>query len=851
MNQYYTNVSTYGSNILFRGVKNGRRVKMKIEYAPTLFLPVNKNTEWKTLSGDNLEPKKFENMRSARDFAKKYEDVQNFKIFGNSSFEYAFIAETQPGMIDWNIDELKISIIDIEVGSENGFPDPYKATEPITAIAIRSLNGDMVVYGCGEYDKEKDETNKGKNVTYIKCRDEYTLCKTFLTDWEKDSPDVVSGWNIKFFDIPYLVNRFNRILGEDNTRKLSPWNNVYAREKVIRGKNVTSYDLTGIAVLDYIELYKWYAPGGKSQESYRLDNITHVELGKKKIDYSEYDNLHQLYRLNFQKFIEYNIVDVELVIELENKLKLIELGLTLAYDTKTNYEDIFAQTRMWDSLIYSYLFGKNIIVPPKIIKNKTEAFEGAYVKDPQVGAHDWVASFDLNSLYPHLMMQYNISPETLIDPEEYTDEMRGVLGQVITVDRLINGNIDTSKLSDVTLTPNGQFFRTDIQGFLPKMLEEMYEDRKKFKKLMLKSKQDYENETDESKKREIKNLVARYDNLQLAKKVSLNSAYGALGSQYFRFYDLRMALGVTTAGQLSIRWIEKALNGYLNKLLKTNNEDYVIASDTDSIYLRLGELVNTVYKDKSNPDAIIAFMDKVCEQKIQPFIDKSYQDLAAYVHAYAQKMQMKREGLSDKGIWTAKKRYILNVYNNEGVQYKEPQIKVMGLEMVKSSTPAAIREKMKEVIQLMMKGTETNVQEFILNFREQFKKLPPEDISFPRGLNGLTEYSDSVMMYKKGTPIHVRGAILYNHYLKQYDLVKKYPLIQEGEKLKFTYLKVPNHFKEDVISYPGRLPKEFNLDDYIDYETQFNKAFVEPVKVILDCLSWQVEKQNSIESFFG
>ena len=824
---------------------------MKIEYAPTLFLPVNKNTEWKTLSGDNLEPKKFENMRSARDFAKKYEDVQNFKIFGNSSFEYAFIAETQPGMIDWNIDELKISIIDIEVGSENGFPDPYKATEPITAIAIRSLNGDMVVYGCGDYDKEKDETNKGKNVTYIKCRDEYTLCKTFLTDWEKDSPDVVSGWNIKFFDIPYLVNRFNRILGEDNTRKLSPWNNVYAREKVIRGKNVTSYDLTGIAVLDYIELYKWYAPGGKSQESYRLDNIAHVELGKKKIDYSEYDNLHQLYRLNFQKFIEYNIVDVELVIELENKLKLIELGLTLAYDTKTNYEDIFAQTRMWDSLIYSYLFGKNIIVPPKIIKNKTEAFEGAYVKEPQVGAHDWVASFDLNSLYPHLMMQYNISPETLIDPEEYTDEMRGVLGQVVTVDRLINGNIDTSKLSDVTLTPNGQFFRTDIQGFLPKMLEEMYEDRKKFKKLMLKSKQDYENETDESKKREIKNLVARYDNLQLAKKVSLNSAYGALGSQYFRFYDLRMALGVTTAGQLSIRWIEKALNGYLNKLLKTNNEDYVIASDTDSIYLRLGELVNTVYKDKSDPNAIISFMDKVCEQKIQPFIDKSYQDLAAYVHAYSQKMQMKREGLSDKGIWTAKKRYILNVYNNEGVQYKEPQIKVMGLEMVKSSTPAAIREKMKEVIQLMMKGTETDVQEFILNFREQFKKLPPEDISFPRGLNGLTEYSDSVMMYKKGTPIHVRGAILYNHYLKQYDLVKKYPLIQEGEKLKFTYLKVPNHFKEDVISYPGRLPKEFNLADYIDYETQFNKAFVEPVKVILDCLSWQVEKQNSIESFFG
>jgi DNA polymerase elongation subunit (family B) len=851
MKKYYTNVSTYGNNILFRGVKDGRRVKMKIQYSPTLFLQSNKKTEWKNLFGENLESKRFETIRDARDFIKRYDEIENFKVYGNSSFEYAFIAETQPGMIDWNINDLKVSIIDIEVGSENGFPDPYKATEPITAIAIRDLNGDMVVYGCGDYDKEKDETNKDKTVKYVKCRDEYTLCKTFLDDWEKDYPDVISGWNIKFFDIPYLVNRFNRILGEEITKKLSPWNNVYGREKIIRGKNMTSYDLTGVATLDYIELYKWYAPGGKSQESYRLDNIAHVELGKKKIDYSEYDNLHQLYRLNYQKFIEYNIVDVELVFELESKLKLIELGLTLAYDTKTNYEDIFAQTRMWDSIIYSYLFEKNIIVPPKIIKNKTEAFEGAYVKEPQVGMHNYVASFDLNSLYPHLMMQYNISPETLIEHNDYTDDMREVLGQVINVDRMIDRKIDTSKLKDVTITPNGQFFRTDIQGFLPKMLEEMYEDRKKFKKLMLKSKQDYENETDESKKYEIKNLIARYDNLQLAKKVSLNSAYGALGSQYFRFYDLRMALGVTTAGQLSIRWIEKALNEYLNKLLKSENEDYVIASDTDSIYLRLGELVDSVFKDKSNTNAIIAFMDKVCEQKIQPFIDKSYQELASYVNAYSQKMQMKREGLSDKGIWTAKKRYILNVYNNEGVQYKEPQIKVMGLEMVKSSTPAAIREKMKEVIQLMMKGSESDVQEFILNFKEEFKKLPPEDISFPRGLNGLTDYADSVMMYKKGTPIHVRGAILYNHYLKKYELLKKYPLIQEGEKLKFTYLKVPNHFKEDVISYPGRLPKEFNLSDYIDYETQFNKAFVEPVKVILDCMGWQVEKQNSIESFFG
>jgi dGTP triphosphohydrolase len=288
----------------------------------------------------------------------------------------------------------------------------------------------------------------------------------------------------------------------------------------------------------------------------------------------------------------------------------------------------------------------------------------------------------------------------------------------------------------------------------------------------------------------------------------------------------------------------------MNKLLKTE-KDYVIASDTDSIYLRLGELVDKVHPKESNVQQIIQFMDKVCEQKIQPFIDESYQELATYVNAYAQKMQMKREGLSDKGIWTAKKRYILNVYNNEGVQYNEPHMKVMGLEMIKSSTPAAIREKMNTLIKMVMLGTEEQVQEFIQTFRQEFKSLPAEDISFPRGLNGLKTYSDSVTMYKKGTPIHVRGAIVYNHFLKQYKLDKKYPLIQEGEKLKFTYLKVPNHFKESVVSFPGRLPKEFNLQEYIDYDTQFDKSFLEPIKVILDCIDWKTEKTNSLDSFFN
>ena len=844
MSNFYTNVICVGNNILYRGVENGRRVKLRVGYTPTMFLPSKKETKWKTLHGEYLDEVPMGSIRDCRDFIKRYEDVENFKIYGNTRYEYAYIADEFKGAIDWDQAKINIAVIDIEVGSENGFPDPYKANEPITAIAVKTLDGDMKVYGCGSFNNSRDD------VTYIKCRDEYDLCKKFLEDWKYNTPDIITGWNTRFFDIPYLVNRFVKILGEDEMKNLSPWGIVQERKTNIKGRELISYEIYGIASLDYIELYKWFAPGGKSQDSYRLDNIANIELGKQKLSYDEFENLHQLYKLNYQKFIEYNIVDVELIVELEAKLKLIELSLTLSYDTKSNYGDVFTQTRMWDAIIYNYLLERNIVVPPNITSVKDGAFEGAYVKDPQIGVHDYVAAFDLTSLYPHLMMQYNISPETIIEVKDYDDNMRQIISDGVNVDKMLSKEVDTSKLQGVTITPNGQFFRTTEQGFLPKMLEEMYQDRKKFKKLMISAKQEYEKETDANKKYELKKKIARYDNLQLAKKVSLNSAYGAMGSQYFRFYDLRLALGVTSAGQLSIRWIEEKINKYMNDLLKTNGVDYVIASDTDSIYLRLGELVDKVYSKKTDVNQLISFMDRVCEDKIQPYIDNSYQELATYVNAYSQKMQMKREGLSNKGIWTAKKRYILNVYNNEGVQYAEPQMKVMGLEMVKSSTPSSIRDKMKQVIKLMVTGTEDDVQEFIANFRKEFRTLPIEEISFPRSVNGLKTYTDKAQIYTKGTPIHVKGALLYNYLLNKHNLTNKYPKVQEGEKLKFTYLIQPNPINDTVISYPTRLPTEFGLDNYIDYELQFEKAFLDPIKIILDCMNWQSEKTSSLADFF-
>ena len=285
--------------------------------------------------------------------------------------------------------------------------------------------------------------------------------------------------------------------------------------------------------------------------------------------------------------------------------------------------------------------------------------------------------------------------------------------------------------------------------------------------------------------------------------------------------------------------------------LKTEDVDYVIASDTDSIYLNMGDLVETVYKgrEKTN-EVVVGFLDKVCETKLEPYIESAYQELADYVSAYDQKMQMKRENIAERGIWTAKKRYILNVWDSEGVRYEEPKLKMMGIEAVKSSTPAPCRTLIKNALKLIMNGTEDDVIDFIEKSRTEFKKLPPEDISFPRSASNVEKYRAVNSIYAKGTPIHIRGALLYNHYVKQHKLDNKYSLIQNGEKIKFCYLKKPNIIHENIISFIQDFPHETNLTKYIDYDLQFEKAFLEPLKAILNAIGWGVEKTVTLEAFF-
>ena len=832
--RFYTNVQMVGDNFLVRGYEDGKHFATREKFYPTLFVDSKRKTKYRTLDGLPVEPIEPGTVRDCREFIKKYNEVENFNVYGNERFIYQYISSKYPEQeLKFDVEKIKLTTIDIEVASENGFPDVESAAEEVLLITLQDYTTKQIrTWGLGSFNHNQ------KNLIYKGFDTEYQLLSDFINWWmiEENTPEVITGWNSKFYDIPYLCRRIDRILGEKLKKRMSPWGLVTEEETHIMGRKQISYDIGGVSQLDYLDLYKKFTY--KAQESYRLDYIASVELGQKKLDHSEFDTFKDFYTKGWQKFVEYNIIDVELVDRLEDKMKLIELALTMAYDAKVNYEDVFYQVRMWDTIIYNYLKRRNIVIPPKNRSDKSDKYAGAYVKEPIPGKYDWVVSFDLNSLYPHLIMQYNISPETLLDTRHPS----------VTVDKILSEDITFEMYKDNAVCANGAMYRKDVRGFLPELMEKMYNERVIFKKRMITAKKKYE----KTPTKDLEKEIARCNNIQMAKKISLNSAYGAIGNQYFRYYKLANAEAITLSGQVSIRWIENRMNKYLNKILKTENEDYVIASDTDSIYLNLGPLVETVYKGRETTnESIVSFLNKICEMELEKYITSSYETLANYVNAYDQKMFMKRENIADRGIWTAKKRYILNVWDSEGVRYEEPKLKMMGIEAVKSSTPAPCRLLIKNALKLMMNGTEEDVIDFIDESRKQFKKLPPEEIAFPRTASNVQKYKAHSTVYAKGTPIHIRGALLFNHYVKKNKLDNKYSLISNGEKVKFLYLQKPNIIQENVISFIQDFPRELGLEKYVDYDLQFDKSFVEPLKAILDAIGWNVEKTVNLELFFS
>ena len=817
---FYTSVDVLGNRVVYRGyTDNGTPVSHRYEFEPTLFLPSKNETGWRTLEGYNVEPITLPSPSAMRDWIKDKEGLDGFRYYGCDRAVMQFIQEKFPGEIEFNRSQINVVNIDIEVYSDDGFPTPEEALHPITAITCKSSRSSVYhVWGTKEYNVEKSP-HKHLLIQYHHCKDEVELLYKFLVWWKKDYPDIITGWNIRLFDIPYIVNRIIRLGSEKAAESLSPWGTIRKKLVQFKNRNMDAYMILGISQMDYYDLFQKFGYSYGPQESYKLDHIAHVVLGENKLSYDEYGSLRNLYNENHQHYIDYNIKDVELIERMDEKMDLIGLACTLAYKAGVNFTDVFGTTSIWDSIVYRDLTLKRIAVPPmkdrERLTNMSVGFAGGYVKEVKPAMYEWVVSFDLNSLYPNIIAQWNMSPETLIGTNRIPD--------------------------NVSHAANGSKYDNSFEGTFPRIVKAYYAERKEVKQQMLEA---MRKQQKHGTSKELEREIATAQNKQMAIKILMNSLFGAIGNKWYRYFDLRIAEGITLTGQHIIKWSEKTINSELNKILNTNT-DYVIAIDTDSVYVNFAPFVK-----KFNPADPVKFLDEACKNHFNPMFERSMKDLFDDMNCFENRMVMEREVIADRGIWQAKKRYILNVHNSEGVQYEKPKLKIMGIEAIKSSTPEVARGWMRELFPILMSGTELETQTYINKCREQFRKLRPDQVAAPRGVTNIDKWTTRDG-YKKACPIHVRGSILYNNALKDKGLDKKYELIQNGNKMKYTYLRLPNPLKENVISFMDYLPPELGLDKYIDYDLQFDKAFLDPVQSILDSIGWKSESKATLEDFFG
>lgn len=856
--KYFTNVSCYGNKIFHRYIENGKRYCEKIDFEPTLFYPTNKQTKFESLDGHGLYPKKYNNIKDMKNAIYNSQEIEFLNVYGMKNPVYQFISEHYSD-INFETDmisEIRGVYIDIEVHSDKGFPKPDKAEFPIVAITLYDSKSE-IFYVLGYH---KDQTFKFDHnhekigdlkVVYKHCVNEFELLSNFIRLWEIINPDWVTGWNTSGFDLPYLYNRIISILGERSIKRLSPFGVVSIKEIKKGYQRSLKVDIKGVADLDYLEVY--LSQPIPKLPSYKLDYVAHHELKENKLSYEESGNLRNLYEQNFQRYIEYNIQDTNLIKRLEEKLKFIEVAYVVSYYAKVNYVDTLKTVPVWESLIYNHLLKDNIIPIIKKISSKKEQYAGAYVQEPNTGFYNWVVSIDLASMYPHIMQQFNIGPDTIIDP--YNNAELYINMPEITEDGLLNKYIDTKFINkNNCLSVNGILFSKQKKSFFHVLMQELYEGRKKDKTLMNEYKKKLVEATDEKLKKEYKRKVIQLNGLQMAKKILMNSGYGACGSAYFNYFDVRIAEAITGGGRLAIRWIAKHINEYFNNIMKTNDFEYVCYIDTDSNYINCEKIVDKFCKNKSTNE-IIDFLSEFFDGPVSKFITKSFEELSDYLNCYENKMFMDREVISEKAIWAGKKRYAMAVWDMEGIRFKDPvsdgAFKVLGLDAVKSTIPDNCRSALLECYKICLTSDNKALADYINKFKAQYMSWDVEEISISSSINNLKKYSDDNKIYIKGTPYHVKGALIYNKLLKDKNLTDVFESIHEGDHGKIIHLVKKNPLGgETVISYPTFLPKELGLHQYVDKNEMFNKAFLEPLDNLITHINWSNKNTIDIEDVF-